>query len=231
MPPAESRRQRLRRELNAQILEAARRQLDEGGPGAVSWRGVAAEVGMNPASLYTYVDGLNDLITRLLVEAFESLATHVADSDAGVTSGDPRERLVASVRAYRSWAVANPRRFNLIFTDQVVGYTAPEDGPTVTAEMRVYAPMVNAIGELIGERITVEEFPNLPLDALTRMYGMFAALHGFVMLEINHHAPILGGSDLALVAYVTEAVEQLQRWASSRRSVGGSVLGGADPDE
>ena len=70
----ESRRDRQRRELVAEIVEIARAQLASGGRAAVSWRGIAREVGMNPASLYTYFDGLDDLFTAVILDSYGGLA-------------------------------------------------------------------------------------------------------------------------------------------------------------
>lgn len=183
-----SRRDRLRRELTDEILRIGREQLATGGPSGVSWRGIAKAVGMNPASLYTYVDGIDDLFTRILLAGFHDLADHVASAANG--HGDARSRLVACCLAYRRWAVDNPQQFNLIFTDQIPGYAAPPGGPTVDADIAVYAPMVAALGELLGRDLDPLTFAELPLAERTRLFAAFAALHGFVMLEINHHAPM-----------------------------------------
>jgi len=187
-PP--NRRERLRQELTGEIVTIGRRQLAEGGPSAVSWRGIAKEVGMNPASLYTYVNGIDDLFTRILLDAFGDLAAHVAAAAEG--DGRPlEERLLTTCLAYREWALANPQRFNLIFTDQIPGYAAPPGGPTVEAEMAVGAPFLRLVGELIGrpEPLDVAAFMELPVAERARLFAPYAALHGFVMLEVNHHAP------------------------------------------
>lgn len=184
-----NRRERLRRELTSEIVAIGRRQLADGGPTAVSWRGIAKEVGMNPASLYTYVNGIDDLFTRILLDSFGDLAAHVAAAAEG--DGTIEDRLLATCLAYRAWAVANPQRFNLIFTDQIPGYAAPPGGPTVAAEMAVGAPFLRLAGELQGRAapLDVAAFLDLPLAERSRLFAPFAALHGFVSLEINNHAP------------------------------------------
>lgn len=186
-----NRRERLRQELTGEIVAIGRRQLAEGGPSAVNWRGIAKEVGMNPASLYTYVNGIDDLFTRILLDAFGDLAAHVAAVAGDGAAGSIEERLLATCLAYRAWAVANPQRFNLIFTDQIPGYAAPPGGPTVEAEMAVGAPFLRLVGELQGrpEPLDVAGFLELSTSERARLFAPYAALHGFVMLEINNHAP------------------------------------------
>ena len=141
-----SRRERLRVELTAQIVEIGRRQLEAGGVANVSWRGIAEEIGMNPASLYTYVDGINDLYTRILGQSFRSLADAVAD--AAETDLDPRARLIGCARAYRAWALEKPNQFNLIFTNQIPGYEAPTEGEAFDAAMDANTPFTDALLEL-----------------------------------------------------------------------------------
>jgi AcrR family transcriptional regulator len=179
----ESRRDRQRRELVAEIIAVACRQLDEGGPGNVSWRGVARVVGMNPASLYTYFASLDDLFTALITASFGDLAGAVGQAFDDSAGAEPGERLIACVRAYRAWAVANPRRFNLIWTDQLPGYAAPPGGPTVTAEQAVYRPFLLAVGEAEGRGDQLAEFASLPAADQRRLLGLFGTLHGLVSLR------------------------------------------------
>lgn len=194
----ESRRSRLRRELTEQILQIARRQLTETGPGSVTWRAIAREVGMNPASLYTYFDSLDDLYTALILESYASLADAVTTAfesiDPSVNEPPPRDRAVqramACVHAYRDWALENPAQFNLIFADQIPGYEAPPGGPTVDAEMAVLRPLIAAAGAVAGRRASPDDIESTePTDA-DGPIGVWATMHGLVALEINHHLPI-----------------------------------------
>lgn len=190
--PPESRRDRLRRELTGEILRIARRQIVEAGARAVSWRGIAREVGMNPASLYTYFASIDDLYTALIVEGFDSLgrAIEVADAEAERGVRDPTDRLVCCAIAYRGWALDHPAEFNLIFTDQIPGYAAPPGGPTFDAEMAVLRPLIRSVGRLVGR----DADPARPdaadpahLDASIALWG---TLHGLVILDTNHHLPL-----------------------------------------
>lgn len=182
----ETRRDRLRRELTQQILEVARQQLAERGPGGVSWRGIAREVGMNPASLYTYFDSMDDLYTALIVEGFQSLATAVGAAGEAASGAEPIEHVIACAKAYRAWAIDHPARFNLIFSDQLPGYAAPPGGPTVTAELAVIEPLMQASRRLTGG---TDAFDELSAEVQDLHLGLFGLLHGLVALEVNHHLP------------------------------------------
>lgn len=184
-----TRRERLRRELVDDVVATARRHLAEGGPAAVSWRGIARECGVNPATLYTYFDNLDDLFTSVILDSFTRLAAAVgvaADAAAGL---DPRERVMACAQAYRSWALEHPAEFNLVFTDRIPGYAAPPDGPTVEIQAEIFGPFIAALDELAGGGDTGDDAESSGLA--DERVGLWATMHGFVMLEINHHLPFV----------------------------------------
>lgn len=199
MPATATRRERLRAELTEQIIEIGRRQLAEGGVANVSWRGIATEVGMNPASLYTYVDGIVDLYTRILGHSFRSLADAVEQAARSAADLSPRERLLSCVDAYRDWAVEKPNQFNLIFTNQIPGYAAPTEGAAFDAAQDVNTPFVEALGETLaieaGSGQALQEFSD---EVRTVAYGLRSLMHGFTILEINNHAPYEDGAGTLL---------------------------------
>ncbi len=201
----ESRRERQRRELTAEIVAIARRQLGEGGRAAVSWRGIAREVGMNPASLYTYFASLDDLFTALILESYAGLAAAVAPS----TSATDGDGLAGYCRAYLAWATANPGQFNLIWTDQLPGYEAPPGGPTVDAEIAVLTPLIEVVGALRGEPASIEQFEHVPTETLHRYVSIWGMLHGLVSLVVNHHLPFVDDPERLVVDQVVSAARAL----------------------
>ena len=212
--PPVSRRERLRDELTAQIVSIGRRQLEEGGVAGVSWRGIAREVGMNPASLYTYVDGIDDLYTRILIDSFEGLASAVHAASEASRDQPARQRFLACAAAYREWAVAHPSQFNLIFTDQIPGYEAPPDGPTVDAEIAIEQPFVGALAELLG-RTPGDLLADTSSTAFAAVVALRSQLLGFTMLEINNHAPYLENSPRIMLAATDHAIDALLAVAST----------------
>lgn len=195
-----ARRERLRAELTAEIIEIGRRQLADGGVAKVNWRAIATEVGMNPASLYTYVDGITDLYTRILASSFRSLADAVDTAARTAADLDARSRVLACARAYQAWAVAKPNEFNLIFTDQIPGYVAPSEGPSFQAAMDVNAPFIDAVVEALTGRTGATSLDDLTDDEQLAAYALRSMMHGFTSLEINHHSPYAEGSDDLMIA-------------------------------
>src|SRR5215470_10195637 len=139
-------RQRARAELTREIKEAARRQLAETGAPQLSLRAVARELGMVSSALYRYFPSRDDLLTALIIDAYDSLgeAAEAAAAEANGTGG-PRSGWRAVCHAVRDWARANPHEYALIYGSPVPGYRAPRD--TVAPAARV--PLV--LGQLVRD--------------------------------------------------------------------------------
>ena len=128
-PPnaAQTARERARAELTREIRQEARRQLAEAGANGLSLRAVARELGMVSSALYRYYPSRDDLLTALIIDAYNAIGA-VAEAGAGAArAGAPaRETWAAACRAIRAWAVANPHEYALIYGSPVPGYRAPE---------------------------------------------------------------------------------------------------------
>ena len=72
-----TRREKNRAATLAEIKAAALDQIASEGAGALTLRGIARAIGMSPAGLYRYYDGLDALITELITDAYNDLADAV----------------------------------------------------------------------------------------------------------------------------------------------------------
>ncbi|MFC5679141.1 TetR/AcrR family transcriptional regulator [Aeromicrobium endophyticum] len=137
-------RERAREEITTEILEAARRRLASDGPANLSLRAVARDVGMVSSAVYRYVPSRDDLLTALLVEAYDELGAAAEAADDGVSDRtDVRARWTATCRAVRSWSVGHPHDYALLYGSPVIGYAAPRD--TVGPATRVIVRLVGII--------------------------------------------------------------------------------------
>jgi AcrR family transcriptional regulator len=134
---------------------------------------------MSPASLYTYFDSLDTLYTELIVRSYASLAEAVHRALGAFAEAPVGDRLLVGPLAYRRWALLHPGEFNLVFSDQIPGYAAEPGGPTVDAQVAVFAPIVSTIREVEGT--------SNDADDLESFVGLWGAMHGLVSLEVNHH--------------------------------------------
>ena len=180
----ETRRTRQRHELVHDIVSQARRRLEAGGPTAVTFRGIAGDVGVSAPALYTYFPSLAELFTELIVQSYQALATSVASSVAAAKGLSLGDRLAAGPVAYRRWAIEHRQQFNLIFFDQIAGYAAPPDGRTVEAQTGVLRPIA---AEYAAARDRTIDDMLSDDDLLDDFLAWWGAFHGIVALEVNHH--------------------------------------------
>jgi AcrR family transcriptional regulator len=123
-PRAATARERARAELSREIKEEARRQLAATGAHGLSLRAVARELGMVSSALYRYYPSRDDLLTALIIDAYNALGD-AAERAIG-DGGSARQGWIAACHAIRDWARANPHEYALIYGSPVPGYRAPE---------------------------------------------------------------------------------------------------------
>jgi AcrR family transcriptional regulator len=136
-------RERARAELTQEIKDEARRQLAASGADGLSLRAVARELGMVSSALYRYFPSRDDLLTALIIEAYEALGTATEQAEANVPRTDIRGRWRAASHAVRDWAIAQPHEYALIYGTPIPGYQAPAD--TIAAASRVPILMIGVI--------------------------------------------------------------------------------------
>ena len=119
-------RDRVRAELTIEIKNIARRHLADGGSAALSLRAVARELGMVSSAVYRYFPSRDDLLTALIVDAYNTVGEALETADASRRRSDLVGRWLAMAKALRSWAIAHPQEYALIYGSPVPGYRAPE---------------------------------------------------------------------------------------------------------
>jgi AcrR family transcriptional regulator len=125
------------------ITASANEQLLQVGPSELSVRAVARDLGMASSAIYRYVSSRDELLTLLIVGAFNDMAEAVEDRAQRVR--DPRKRWRTIGLASRDWALDQPQRFGLIYGTPVPGYAAPE--ATIAPATRIPALLVGILQE------------------------------------------------------------------------------------
>jgi AcrR family transcriptional regulator len=205
--------------MTAEILAVARRHVAREGAAALSLRSIARDLEMAPSALYRYFDGRDALLSALILGAYESLAdeaeraapavhTPTAEGEGkgkGEEVGDAA-RWLAVPRALRSWALAHPHEWGLIFGTPVPGYQAPEE--TVEPYARVVTALVRPIVEAeAAGRLQVADheetispelrdavepvreglFPHMPAAKVVLVVQTWATIVGVISLEVFGH--------------------------------------------
>jgi AcrR family transcriptional regulator len=118
---AETRRDRLRAATVREISETARRILVEEGPEAVTLRAIAREMGMTAPALYRYFGSHGELLRHLVGDLFSELTAELYASLKQVPEGDLSGKFMTAARRFRTWSLAHPREYALLFGAPVRG--------------------------------------------------------------------------------------------------------------
>ena len=145
-------RQRARDELTREIKEEARRQLATAGADGLSLRAVARQLGMVSSAIYRYYPSRDDLLTALIIDAYDAVGHAAEQAIAAIPSASQgpsaRERWLAACRAIRAWALANPHEYALIYGSPVPGYRAPE--ATIGPAARIPLAFVGVLRDAVA---------------------------------------------------------------------------------
>jgi AcrR family transcriptional regulator len=218
MPTVPGARARARAETQAAITAEARRQLATEGAAALSLRAVARELGMVSSGIYRYVASRDELLTRLLIESYDSLGDAAERSAQRSAGRPPAERFQAVARAIRKWGLAQPHEWALLYGSPVPGYEAPPD--TIAPATRVSLALVSIVADAhragqVAPAPTADDVPrglakdlrglrealdvDLPDDLLVRILAAWTQVFGLVSFElfgqtqnvIHDHAALL----------------------------------------
>lgn len=202
-----TRRERIREETFKEIKQIARRQLAEGGAMGISLRAIAREMGMSAPGLYNYFANYDELITALVMDAFDSMADALEAARDAHDVGDHVSRFQAVVNTYRQWALDHRHEYLLIFGAPNVNAPVETIASAAKRNWRVILEVLSAAagdGHLriptqfdepspIYEQIQQEwqtlyriEVSVPVLHTAVKVWGLF---HGFVMLELTQRQP------------------------------------------
>lgn len=199
------------------IKQAAWRQISAEGAAALSLRAIARELGITAPAIYNYFHRRDDLVTALIVDAYRGFGESQASAIAARRADDHVGRLRALGRAYREWAVANPERYQLMFTAPYPGYAVPAAvvGPVAGRALAILIGALEAAredGVLRADRpvasAAIGPVPGLSPEGFTDRYGssdpavllaavrVWARVHGLVAIELGRqHPPYLVDPD------------------------------------
>lgn len=137
-----------------EIKTIARRHLETDGAN-LSLRAVARDMGMVSSALYRYFGSRDDLLTALIIDAYNEVGEAVETADAAVAErSDLRERLLAVGRGVREWALRKPAEYALIYGSPVPGYAAPAD--TIVAAGRTPVVLVKILADGVSTGVITD---------------------------------------------------------------------------
>jgi AcrR family transcriptional regulator len=153
------------RTSNAEIVAAGRELLEAGGLGAVTMQGVAAQVGVRAPSLYKRFPSRGALIAAIATATLDELEQLLAPLRH---DPDPAAGLRAAALAYRAFAWANPRGFELLYMNLPLDWR-----PSVEDTARATGPVLTLAERLVGREQALEA---------ARLVTAFT--NGFISMEL-----------------------------------------------
>ncbi|MEV6325012.1 TetR/AcrR family transcriptional regulator [Nocardia sp. NPDC051787] len=199
---------------DGEIRRVASALLVEHGPGAVTLRAIARELGVTAPALYRYYKSLEDLLERLRLDFCADLAEELT-AEIATLPDDGAVQFFAICRGFRRWALAHTREFTLVFASPGAGQARRFDEPfgriflaatgRLLANYDIVTPPTDVIPPELREDLVYfqtellaalsesgQKFPaeKLDLGVTYLMIQIWARLYGHVTLEVFGNYPI-----------------------------------------
>jgi AcrR family transcriptional regulator len=158
-------------DLAERFVTAGLELLAENGPADLTARRVADRAGSSTMGLYSRFGGRAGLLDVLYRRCFEQLATALA---AGSPAADPVAELSRLTDAYRTFALADPHRYTLMFNRPLADFTPGEE---LRGEVfqQAFAPLIAAVRRAGAQGAA----------ATRAAYCLWCVMHGLVGLELT----------------------------------------------
>ena len=186
--------------MTEEIKAIARRHLASDGAN-LSLRAVARDLGVVSSALYRYFASRDDLLTALIIDAYNALGDVVEAASASRPRADIEGRWLTIAHAIREWALQQPHEYALIYGSPVPGYQAPQDtvGPATRSSFTLIGLLRDGVelGIYTGDgdplpgplqadlaRLRADAAPHVPESLLARGMAAWLLIFGTVSFEL-----------------------------------------------
>jgi AcrR family transcriptional regulator len=173
------------------ILDKARKMVEADNANQLSLHGLAEALGVKAPSLYRYYPSKTDLLRALNLQTVQQLTASMREAASG--GSDARMKLLSMSRAWRTFAHTHPMAYTLAFTNP-----NPELRPDDQLLEALAIPIQKVMEGITGEG-----------HSLAALRGLWALLHGFMVLELT--GQFRRGGDLEAV-FVQSVEAFLNGW-------------------
>ncbi len=149
------------------ILEKTRDIVEAKGADQLSLNELAGALGVKAPSLYRYFSSKTDLLRALNLQTIQQLTASMREATS--KDGDARMQLLSLARAWRAFSRAYPMSYALAFTQ-----ANPELRPDDQLLEAMAIPIQQVMADISGEE-----------QSLSALRGLWALLHGFLLLELS----------------------------------------------
>ncbi|MCV7260658.1 TetR/AcrR family transcriptional regulator [Mycobacterium shimoidei] len=217
------------RNVRDELVHAAVKLLDGDGPDALQTRKISRAAGTSTMAVYTHFGGMQALIAAVAEEGLRQFA----DALTLPQTDDPVADLIATGIAYRRYAIERPHMYRLMFgSTSAHGINAPAHNVVSlpVAEINEHYPSFARVVQpvrrsMLAGRITVGSASDDSAVVATAAQ-FWAAIHGFVMLELAGYygdnsaavRPVLAAMTTNLLVALGDSRERVQQ--SQRLALG-----------
>jgi len=216
---APSIRARVRAEMTEEIKRVALAHLARDGS-ALSLRAVARDMGMVSSAIYRYFPSRDELLTALIIDAYDSLGEAAETADGNVDRRDAyAARWFTVGHTIRRWALAHPAEYALIYGSPIPGYQAPED--TIGPAVRAMAALARAVAEAeAAGKLHTAEYGTLPTENAAYAAELRTAAAGLGFAEdsriierfLGAVTQLFGAVNFELFGRLNNVVEERDEW-------------------
>jgi AcrR family transcriptional regulator len=157
------------------VLAAADKLLRAEGATAVTTRRIASDVGVTAMAIYRHFRDKNALLDALVAIGFARWEARLAKAVKGPT---PMARIEGALRAYRDFALAEPRYFELMFL-----IPRPRVPVAPGSLSQTPSPSFGKVVQAVTEAMQARALP--PGDPGRLMLMVWATAHGLVALHFS----------------------------------------------
>jgi AcrR family transcriptional regulator len=186
------------------LCEAAERLFAEEGPGAVTMRQLAVELGCSPMTPYRYFKDKDEILAAVRASAFDRFSEALAEAGEAVTGEGVEAMSHAISRAYLAFALKEPHAYRLMFDSE-----QPDEGD-YPALVRSSARARTILTQYLVDQAGGEEARSgsvAPQELEKLGQAQWAAIHGALMLHLSGKLP----TTVQIAALVEDLVERLCR--------------------
>lgn len=161
-------------ETSRALISAAHQLLQQDGPDALTVRRIAHAAGMSTMNVYSRFGGKDGVIDELYADGYRRL---LAEVDETPMTADVPADLLRIATSYRSWALANPRYYSIMFRSAV-----PNFSPTSESIDMALA----GLGRLVERIVDGQRSGHIvQRDAREIAAWLWATCHGMISLELD----------------------------------------------
>jgi AcrR family transcriptional regulator len=190
------RRERNRKELRAEMLDAARELFNRAGYEGFTMRKLAQLMEYSPGNIYLYFKDKNEIFDCLVEESFSSLL-RALPQPSGAKNEDPVALLKRSLKTYVNFGLSHPNHYSFAFLFR------PADRPRPHKQRPAYESLLLKVRLCIEKR----EFKTTDVDLTAQ--ALWAAAHGVTSLLLQRPAFPWVARDRLIQRVIDSAVDSL----------------------